>query len=628
MLGDYWDERHSYDVLDYDIDITVDIPADSIWAEVTITLEALSDDLDTLPMNFHWAYTIDAIKEGARDLDWTPVMGDKFSVMLDREVAQGETLSVTVFYHGKPAEQDGLFIDEDELEGAVTFVDAEPQGARHWIPCYDEPSDKAVFTQHITVPADYDVVANGTLESLDKSGGWWTYVWQEHYPQPTYLIVFVASKEFVTRDTFAMVEGEQVPMRTWMLASYDVGDKFDCTPGIVEYFSDIFPPYPFADEKYDQLHAPIGGAMENTTCTFFNTYANWGDDWSWVIAHELSHHWWGDWLTCATWADLWLNEGFATYCEVLWWEKLYGQEGYDAYARYIMDLYLDHGQRHPIYDPPWFDLFGTTTYKKGGSVLHMMRQVLGDSVFFAGLNEYAWQHANEAVITDDFQDVMEEVAGQNLDWFFDEWIYGPGHPLYEIGCRATPVTPATHHQTSSPVYEIEFAIAQTQDRDIHYFPFRMPMEIAIYSGSDTTIFPFIDSIGYQRFTVEVENEPDSFILDPYSKVLCEITYHDDIDDVPNVGIEEPDINLVSSPLLKAGGVFTNELRISFSQPGSQTVNLSLYDATGRRVASIYTGRSTQFNRIYPLGDLAPGVYFVRLNLADTGSISVKTVKVR
>ncbi len=618
LLGDYWNPGHDYDVLHYFIDMTVDIPADSVWADVTITLEALSDTMTSIPLNFHWAYKIESIKEDDRDLAWSNVFIDTFSVFLDREVTVGETLSITVSYHGSPAEQDGLFIAEDESEDAVTFTDAEPQGARHWIPCYDEPSDKATFTQCITVPAGNDLVANGTLSSLEQNGQWWTYTWEEHYPQPTYLIAFAASKNFVTADTFAMVDGTQLPMRTWVLEVNDVRYRFDCTPGIVVYYSDIFPPYPYLDEKYDQLHAPIGGAMENTTCTFFNTYANWGEDWSWVIAHELSHHWWGDWLTCATWADLWLNEGFATYCEVLWWEEKYGQEGHDAYARRIMDIYLDHGQRHPIYDPPWSDLFGITTYKKGGSVLHMMRQVLGDSIFFAGINEYGWQHANEAVITDDFQNVMEDVAGQDLDWFFDQWIYGPGHPHYEIGWNLG--------KALSAPYTVEFAIAQTQSKSKHYYPFRMPLEIAVYSGGNEEIFTIIDSVGYQRFSVEVSAEPDSFRLDPCDKVLCEITQHDDIDDVPDPGVsEDPTTQLVT---LSADDVFTDLLNVDFSQPGADLVRLVLYDAAGRQVREFYQGFSSRYHRVYPVGELPAGVYFVRLEYGNDSAIVQKAIKVR
>jgi len=618
MPGDYWDEGHDFDVLDYDIDMTVDIPADTIWADVGIQFEVLSDDLDTMGLNFHWALTVEEVKEGSNPLEWESVIGGDLKIALGREVSAGDTLELTISYHGKPIQRgQGLYIDE-----LVTYTNCEPQGARNWIPCYDEPSDKATFTQHITVPRDYKLVANGTLESLEKNGNWWTYTWREHYPQPTYLIAFATSKHYVTKDTFATVDAIEVPMRTWVLAVNDVRDKFDCTPGIVEYFSEIFPPYPFADEKYDQAHAPIGGAMENTTCTFFNTYAGWGDNWSWVIAHELSHHWWGDWLTCATWADLWLNEGFATYCEVLWWEKKYGQEGYDAYARWIMDLYLEYGQRHPLYDPPWSDLFGVTTYEKGGSVMHMLRQVLGDSAFFAGLKEYGWRNANEAVITDDFQEAMEDVADQDLDWFFDAWIYGPGHPRYETGWRVHPPS-----YQSSAAYEVEFAVSQMQNQSQHYYPFRMPAEIGIYHDGAEEIISFIDSIGYQRFSVEVDYEPDSFLFDPANKILCELVYHDDIDDVPQPGIAEQPVAAIGANLA-ADALFTDLLHVRFSQPQAQFVSLALYDAAGRRVRLFYKGRSREFYRVYPLADLAAGVYFVRLEQASGSYTSVKTVKIR
>ncbi|MBD3284923.1 T9SS type A sorting domain-containing protein [candidate division WOR-3 bacterium] len=623
MPGDYWVEDHDFDVLNYDIDLTVNIPADSVWAVMEIEMEALSAELDVIGLNFHWSYIIDEITEGARSLDWDVVTGGDLEIALERPVNVGEKLEIAIHYHGRPGwtQKHGLYIDDDGKWG-VSFTNCEPQGARLWIPCWDDPSDKATFTQRITVPEGYEVVANGTLEEEDREGEWWSFTWQEHYPQPTYLIAFAASQDFVTADSFAVVEGSQVPMRTWVLSANDVRYRFECTPGIVEYFSEIFPPYPFADEKYDQVHAYISGAMENTTCTFFGVETNWGEDWSYVIAHELSHHWWGNWITCATWGDLWLNEGFATYCEVLWWEEKYGQEGHDAYADWIMRQYLEWGQRHPVYDPPWGDLFGVTTYEKGGSVLHMLRQVLGDEVFFDCINEYAWRNANESVITDDLQDAVEDVSGMDMDWFFDEWVYGPGHPHYEIGWRVNPPT-----YQSQAAWEVEFAVAQTQDQKVHYFPFRMPLEIGIYTGGDVEIITFTDSIGYQRFAAEVDAEPDSFRLDPGNKVLCEITYHEDIDDVPVIegieeDIEESVISLTADPVFSAG------LHVRFTQPDNSDLELSLYDASGRLVKSFYKGSSQEVYRIYPLEDLSPGVYFLKAELGSDAVYSVKTVKVR
>lgn len=626
LLGDYWDPGHDFNVLHYDIDITVDIPADSIWADVTITLQVLSDTLDTL--RFHFTpYTIDSIKEGTRDLEWLPIEDEDLYVKLGRQVAESETLDVTFSYHGIPTLNPeswggGLYIEPEDGERSVTFTFTEPQGARYWIPCYDHPSDKATFTQHITVPAGNRVVANGTLESSSEVGDWWFYTWEEHYPQPTYLIAFAASKNFVTKDSFAVVDGEQVPVNLWLLEiDEDLDALFDRTPAMVEYYSNIFPPYPFADEKYDQVDLggklPAGG-MEHTTCTFLACYVG---DFDYLIAHELAHQWWGDWLTCATWADIWLNEGFATYCEVLWWEEAYGQEGYDAYAELIMNAYLGSDQFFPIYDPPSDRVFSVVTYDKAGSVLHMLRQVLGDSIFFAGLNQYALDNANESVITDDFQDAMEEVAGQDLDWFFDEWIYGPGHPSYETGWR---VSPPTYH---SPAYEIEFAVSQMQDQSKHYFPYLMPMEIGVYHEGIEEIFAFTDSIGYQRLTIEVDYEPDSFLLDPYNKVLCEITYHDDIDDVPDPGVEEqPAVSI--SLHLTSDAVFTNELRVNFTNPLMEQVTLSMYDASGRLIKTFYQGRTEKFHRIYPLSELPVALYFLRLESAGGDVQNVKTIKLR
>jgi aminopeptidase N len=409
------------------------------------------------------------------------------------------------------------------------------------------------------------------------------------------------------------------------LACNDVSEKFKRTPEILEFFSSIFPPYPFATEKYDHVHMN-GYGMENTTCTFLNFFLDWDwgtGSWEWVIAHEIAHHWWGDWLTCGTWADVWLNEGFGTYCEVLWWENAYGSGAADAYLAEIMDTYLKNSKsfNFPIYDPPWEKLFNViTTYDKAGSVLHMLRQVLGDSAFFAGLNKYALDNANESVITDDFQYAMEEVSGQDLDWFFDEWIYGPGHPRYETGWHVSP--PAYQ---SSAAYEIEFAVSQMQDQSENYFPFLMPLEIGIYHAGTEEIIQFTDSTGYQRFAVEKSYKPDSFVLDPHNKVLNEVVYHDGVDDVPIPGVIETPTSPSDPLTLTADGVFTYVLHVRFSNPSSELVSLALYDASGRMVRSFYQGQTKDFYRIYPLSNIPAGVYYLRLD-GKAKSNTLKTVK--
>lgn len=217
---------------------------------------------------------------------------------------------------------------------------------------------------------------------------------------------------------------------------------------------------------------------------------------------------------------------------------------------------------------------------------------------------------------------MEEEVGEDLDCFFDQWVYEQGHPHYEIGWRVNPPT-----YSILPVYEVEFAISQTQNQSVHYFPFRMPLEIGLYHDDAEEIFTFTDSISYQRLTLEVEYEPDSFLLDPHNRVLCEITYHDDIDDVPEPGIEEEPI-VAASLNLKTDEVFSNNLCVDFTNPSRTRVTLSVFDASGRLVTTFYQGRSEKLHRIYPLPQLSAGCYFIRLESAEGEVKTVKTVKMR
>ncbi len=636
FLGDYWDRGHDFDVLNYDIEMTVDIPNDSIWANVTITIEALSDTLDTIGLNFDTTFTIESIEDMAlqsmqnrvRKLNWVRTKDKLLLISLGKKVHTSETLFIKIAYHGRPyytRQTGGLSIDTTTEARSVTFTHTEPKGARNWIPCYDWPSDKATFTQRIIVPAGNIVVGNGTLESELKSGNWWTYVWKEHYPQPTYLIAFAASKNFIIKDDFAILGNQKVPVKLWLL-KVDEGEEssFAKTPAMVEFFSKIFPPYPFADEKYAQvdLGGKLRGAMEHTTCTFTACYRG---DFDFLIAHELAHHWWGDWITCATWADIWLNEGFATYCEALWFEHDRGDSIYDIHMKEIMlrYFYMKDLFQHPLYDTVFGGRFDAISYDKGGSVLHMLRQLLGRQKFLNALSAYALEYANSIATTQEFQEAVEKSAGQDLDWFFDEWVYAQGHPFYEIGWRVKP--PAYQ---SSGAYQVDFAISQMQNQSLHYFPFRMPLEIAIFSNNDTNIIQLTDSIGYQCFSVEVVAKPDSFILDPYNKLLCKIKYHDDIDGVPRPGVEETPADIAKEAIsLSVDETVINILHLRFSNPTSQQVTLAVYDASGRLVREFYSGKSATYNRLWPVGNWASGVYFVRLE-SSTGVLSSKVVKLQ
>jgi aminopeptidase N len=237
-------------------------------------------------------------------------------------------------------------------------------------------------------------------------------------------------------DTFAL------PIEQYFLRSEStkVAGEFAHLPDMLQYFSRVYGVYPFIHEKYGHTGVTSGWAMENQTLTAYFMTLSGNTGYDWVIAHELAHQWWGDWVTLDNFSHIWLNEGFATYSEALYIghrDSASNPAAYDAYIQNEMNFYLGTCQDYyglkywdyPIVPP--VSLFSScNTYTKGGLVLHILRGVLGDSLFFAGLRQYGQQFAYANAITQDFQNVMEGVSGQNLTWFFQEWVYSPGFPYY------------------------------------------------------------------------------------------------------------------------------------------------------------------------------------------------------
>ena len=234
-----------------------------------------------------------------------------------------------------------------------------------------------------------------------------------------------------------------------------------------------------------------------------------------VWAHELAHQWWGDWVTCVDFRDIWLNEGFATFGEACWSEALGGATAYDATIAQSMVSALaeDDNFRYAVYDPPANYLFGTTIYKKGGSVLHMLRRVLGDVAFAAGMQLYGQRYAYGNATTRDFQHAMEDASGQPLDWFFDEWIFAAGIPTYEWTWQVAPAEPPSDGQADS-----SSTCARCRPAAPHY---RMPIEFAVTRSAlpDTIVTVWNDAVAQQEFIVRVNGTVTGVTFDPRNSIL-------------------------------------------------------------------------------------------------------------
>jgi aminopeptidase N len=410
-----------YDVQHYDLAVAVDMQVEEISGTATIaarTLQPLSRfDLDFVD------FEIDSLTVDGTDAAF--ILGDGELVITPAApLAAGAEFTVVVVYHGRPGggtEYGGV----DYLEGwnfytGGVIVAGEPTGAETWFPANNHPADKASFDFHITAPVPYVVAANGILlQTTDNGDGTRTFDWQMADPMATYLSTIAVGE-------FDRVEGRSPagrPYRDYIASS--IHSKLDpgvnALPQAMDYFSDLFGPYPFATAGVVVHQIRLGFSLENQTLIVMGY--NFADEM--VTVHELSHQWFGDSVSVAKWKDIWLNEGFASYAEVLWTEHTRGARARDDYLdgwyRYIDGLSSSKVQ--PIGDPGADHLFDAEVYLRGGMTLHALRRRVGDDSFFRILRTYFENYKNKNASTEDFIALAEEIGRQDLQAFFREWLF-------------------------------------------------------------------------------------------------------------------------------------------------------------------------------------------------------------
>jgi aminopeptidase N len=424
-----------YDVEHYLVELSVDPVANTLAGEVTITATATATlatfDLDLIGL------TVDSVA-----IDSAPATfsrnEDELIVDPAAVVPSGEEFSVTVAYHGTPEPLSTIGFPVGWVQvGALTYVLAEPDAARTWLPSNDHPSDKAAFTFRITAPEGNSVAANGTLAQVIAGEGANTFVWEMPEPMATYLAtVVVGGLERLDRPGPG-----GVLLRDYLppdLAS-TVPPPLARTGDMMEYFSSILGPYPFAE--YGHVVVPgVSGALEDQTMCVFGRElldmatrsASLGVEIEDIVAHELAHQWFGNSVTPDTWKDIWLNEGFATYAQWLWVREDRGAEAFlgelaDAYA------YLSDNPHVPPGDPgSAARLFDDSVYLRGGLTLYALEVEIGGQTTMDVLRTYLDRYAFGNVSTPDFIAVAEEVSGRDLGELFQAWLYSPVIPAFPV----------------------------------------------------------------------------------------------------------------------------------------------------------------------------------------------------
>jgi len=410
---------------------------------------------------------------------------ENLKIIFPSLISQGETLIVAIYFQRRSDLERGFyFYRSDEvspnLPSDIAYTMSEPSDARYWLPCYDEPWDKAKVDLIIKVRSSYLVASNGLLIRDEINGNERIFHWRSKHPMSTYLIAFAVSEYITFSDWYHKVSNPsdsiEVKYYVWREDSLKAVSAFKNVVDMMKFFSLKFGEYPF--EKYGMVAVyPFRyGGMEHQTMT--TIHRKWLDGNSeGGIAHELAHQWWGDLVTCETWAEIWLNEGFASYGDALYTEYKYGFEAFKSKLEYWAKAYFweDSIIRYPIYNPPSGRLFGTAVYYKGAWVLHMLRNLIGDSAFFAVLQEWGRRYAYGTGTTQKFIQVVNDITGEDLSWFFNQWVYEAGYPVLDFS-------------VSFANYDTLFInLRQTQRNAII---FRFPIEFKIQAKNLDTILTF------------------------------------------------------------------------------------------------------------------------------------------
>ena len=467
--------------------------------------------------------------------------GDKqqVTIQLDKTYTRGQEFTVVLDYTAIPhgaggagaaiTSDKGLFFinprGEDGDKPRQIWSQGETENNSRWFPTIDKPNERCTEEIYVTVEDKYKTLSNGILVSSTPAGdGMRTDYWKMDLPHAPYLFALIVGE-------FDVVEDEPwngKPVNYYMEHKYADEAKavFPYTRELLSFYSDITGlEYPWP--KYSQVVVRdyVSGAMENTTAVVFGEYMNGTkrdlidvDQNEKVVAHEMFHHWFGDYVTCESWSNLTLNEGFANYSEYLWMEHKHGKDAADYHLLNEWQGYFGSVRNSPPHELIWYDyadkeqMFDAHSYNKGGSVLHMLRNYVGDEAFFSSLNHYLDRNKFSPVEIDELRMAFEETTGEDLSWFFDQWYHKAGHPQLSI-------------RTDYADGSVSVTVAQTQSTDNNVpAVFRIPVNIAVYTnGTAETHHVWIEQ-REQTFTFPASAKPDVVIFDPEHQLLAEYDY--------------------------------------------------------------------------------------------------------
>jgi aminopeptidase N len=501
-----------------------DLAHRAVHGEVTESISALRDDVSQLALD-SVDLKIDSVEVDGKAAKFS-LDPKKLVVLLDHPANRGDHHEISIRYEGQPKK--GLyFILPDRNypnQPSEIWTQGEAEDTRYYIPLYDYPNDRTTSEMILTVPRSWITVSNGRLVGVkDDADGTKTWDWRESEPISTYLISAIAG-DFIEKDDtwhgltlrYIVPRGEESTIDPTFERTKEMLDLFSSKLGV---------PYPWVQYAQTSVDDFVEGGMENASATTLavDNLVNpklaaeehiGTDD---VNSHELAHQWFGDLVTCKDWANLWLNEGFATYFEHYWMEQHYGED--DAAYEFWRDQNSWFRQprffKVPIVDRHFDDSteYEGNVYNKSGWVLRMLREKLGDDDFFRSLHNYLETNRGQNVVTADLQKSIEQTTSINVDQFFHQWIYRAGAPEFDIGYTYDPA-----------MHQIDMDVKQTQDVQGLVELFDVPIEVEIATAAGRKTYPIEVRAADQSFTFPADSAPLMIVFDRGDQIFKKVTF--------------------------------------------------------------------------------------------------------
>lgn len=580
---------YNYDVTYQKLEIQIDPSQYYINGAVTTQFVA-QEDMQTIVFDLSHQLQVTAVWQENQLLSYTQG-NNELRIDLSELVLTGAMGEVKVNYEGVPPTDNEAFVQSYHNNSPIVWTLSEPFGAKDWWPCKQSLNDKVDSIDiYLKTPQAMVAVANGMEQSQTTDGnGWKTTHFKHQYPIPAYLVAIAVTNYEVFEQT-AGTAPYTFPIINYLYPEnyQSAVNQLAVTLPIMNLFENLFGTYPFHQEKYGHAQFGWGGGMEHTTVSFMGSFSRG------LIAHELAHHWFGNKVTCGTWQDIWINEGFAEYMAGLVVAHLDGDEAFVNWKKQ---------KNNSITSATWGNLYlteeqaldsnrifnGRLTYNKGSMVVHMLRYVLGDEDFYQGMKQFLNdpELAYGYAVTEQVKNHLEAASGKDLASFFNQWIYSEGYPSYQVAAEI--ISPS----------QIKIVLSQTTSHPSVSF-FQMPVTLQLKgSNGETELIVLEHTENDQEFMVDVSLlDIQNIEVDPFADI---ITKDNKVSIQEGVALKSGEIVVFPNPTADAFQVvFPKKMEV---------LSMDLYDTKGKLIRK-------NINNPYQSSELSGGVYVLRIETAE------------